>query len=223
MFGYVNTNRRLESILRALARLKGELEFRFDVFGTLWDRGLIDRLIAECGLTDRVSIHGFVSEDDLDAAIGQAHLAFNLRHPTMGEASGGILRSWTLGTPALVTDAGWYATLPQEIAPRVSADDEVQGLVDMLRTLVSDPDRLRRIGEAARAHVLARHAPETYARQLENVLSGFPKAMTRLAARQMLERAALRAQSKPDRAIMLERAAQLVPALLAGAAAGQDD
>jgi glycosyltransferase involved in cell wall biosynthesis len=214
MFGYVNPNRRLESVLRALGKLRTEVDFRFDVFGTLWDHDQIERLIADCGLDDRVTIHGFVSERQLDAAIAQAHLAFNLRHPTMGEASGGILRSWALGTPALVTDAGWYATLPQDIALRIPAENDVQGIMDAVRTLVSAPDRFREMGEAARQHVLRHHTPEVYAQQLKRVLADVPRAMTRLAARQLLERISLQCQSKAVRATMLSRATQMIPQLL---------
>lgn len=214
MFGYVNPNRRLESILRALGALKSDIDFHFDLFGTLWDRARVEQWVSEFGLSDRVALHGFVSERQLDTAIGQAHLAFNLRYPTMGEASGGILRSWSVGTPALVTDAGWYATLPSDIAPRIPVADDVNGIIETVRSLAADPDRFRQMGEAARRHVLSQHAPEVYARRLADVLTGVPQAMSRLAARQMMERISLQARSKSDRAAMLDRATLIIPRLL---------
>jgi glycosyltransferase involved in cell wall biosynthesis len=214
MFGYVNPNRRLESVLRALGELRGQIDFHFDIFGTLWDRTHIERLVGECQLADRVSIHGFVDERTLDAAIARAHLAFNLRHPTMGEASGGILRSWALATPALVTDAGWYATLPAEIAPRVRAENDVPAIRDAILGMVANPAAYRAIGEAARAHLLAHHAPEVYAQRLQTTLADAPRAMAHLAARQALERVAGQARSAAGRSVMLARAAAIVPQLL---------
>jgi glycosyltransferase involved in cell wall biosynthesis len=120
IFGHMGSNRRLESLLTALASWARAPAFRLDVFGSLWDRRAVETQIARCGLVSRVTLHGFVPEPTLDEAIAGAHLAFNLRHPTMGEASGGILRSWAHATPALVTDAGWYADLPDAVARKIS-------------------------------------------------------------------------------------------------------
>ena len=63
--------------------------FQFDILGSLWDPLRIEQAIVSLGLEDRVHVHGFVSESELDEFIANAHLAFNLRFPTMGEASSG--------------------------------------------------------------------------------------------------------------------------------------
>ena len=131
VFGYINPNRRLESIIRALSDLRDSLDFRLDIYGTLWDKTFVESLIARGGLAARVKIHGFVPENELDRVIACAHLAFNLRHPTMGEASGGILRSWAQATPALATNAGWYADLPDDIVLKTSVESEI---VDIQRS-----------------------------------------------------------------------------------------
>ena len=214
MFGYVNPNRRLESVLRALGRLKDDVPFEFDIFGTLWDRPFIDRLIRDQGLLGRVKVHGFVSERQLDEAIGKAHLAFNLRHPTMGEASGGILRSWALGTPALVTNAGWYAGLPADIAPRIPAQDDVDGIVNTIRQLIAEPGRFQQYGDAASTYAKAHHGPEHYADLLAQTLSDTHHAMTRVAARALLERVSVMTRSRADRSTLLSRAARITPDLL---------
>ena len=73
-------------ILEALAPLRDEVPFRFDIMGHVWDEAYVMRRVDELGLQGRVSILGFVSEARLDAALASAHLVFNLRHPTMGEA-----------------------------------------------------------------------------------------------------------------------------------------
>jgi len=136
MFGYINPNRRLESVINALAGMRENLEFQLDIYGTLWNEQLIQRMIVQSGLTDRVTVHGFVPENQLDNAIASAHMAFNLRYPTMGEASGGILRSWACATPTLVTDAGWYADLP---------DDVVRGLKALMRWIEASKPSTREL------------------------------------------------------------------------------
>ena len=211
MYGYINANRRLESILAALA--DWEAPFRFDVYGELWDRERIEGLIAVHGLGDRVSVHGYVPEAELDKAIAGAQLAFNLRHPTMGEASGGILRAWALGTPALVTNAGWYAGLPDEVAWKVSQEKEAADLRSALEVLAADPGRFADMGRAAKAYAAERHTPEAYVRDLEAGLADFPALAERFAGRLMLRRAAERGVGE-ERAAALDRACLAIPQLL---------
>jgi glycosyltransferase involved in cell wall biosynthesis len=215
MFGYINTNRRLESILRALASWREAPDFRFDIFGSLWDQPRIERLIAERGLQRNVVIHGFVSESTLDEAIATAHLAFNLRHPTMGEASGGILRCWAQATPALVTNQGWYANLPDAIAPKISVEHEIADIHGALNALIADPQHYERIGLAGRDRLLEIHSPEAYARTLERALDqALPKLMTRFASRRLMYNVAAKTHSPAERRFLLDRALVNIPDLL---------
>jgi len=213
MFGYVNSNRRLESIIRALGDLRRTLDFRLDIYGTLSNPSHIDSLIVQNGLTRRAVIHGFVSEVKLDEAIAGAHVAFNLRHPTMGEASGGILRSWAQATPALVTNAGWYADLPDDIALKISIENEVDDILRVLTHLGERPDDFEKMGHAARAWLERTHTPDQYARRLSTALSDLPQMMTRYAERRILQRVAAHSRSKVERQVLLERAVEMIPTL----------
>ena len=96
MFGYIGRNRRLDAILTALQGMSERERFRLDVFGEILDNEKgIKKKIRDLGLQDLVTLHGFVSEEKLDDALSRADLAINLRHPTMGEASGSQLRIWS--------------------------------------------------------------------------------------------------------------------------------
>jgi glycosyltransferase involved in cell wall biosynthesis len=213
MFGYVNPNRRLESVLRALSSWRGAPDFRLDIFGALWDRPRIERLIAQSGLKSRVTIHGFVSEQALDEAIAGAHLAFNLRHPTMGEASGGILRSWAHATPALVTNAGWYADLPDDVARKISLEAEIADIHRALSDLVDAPHGFEQMGLCARRRLQDTHAPQAYADALAAALSALPELTKRFASRRLLQRVAAHARSREERSSLLDRASEQIPAL----------
>lgn len=206
MFGYVGSNRRLEGILQALASWPQAPPFQFDIYGSLWDPALINSLIERSGLADRVKVHGFVSDAVLDDAIAQAHLAFNLRSPTMGEASEGILHSWAYATPALVTDEGWYRELPAQVAWKVSADNEIADLHQALNTLIQSPQTFAQMGLAAQGRLLDVHAPDRYVDALARALGDLPALTTRFAARRTLQRAAFNIRSQPERRILLARA-----------------
>lgn len=215
IFGYLNNNRRLESIIHALAALRDILDFQLDIYGTLWDESAIGALIAQSGLQGRINIHGFAPENELDDAIASAHLAFHLRHPTMGEASGGILRSWAHAAPALVTNAAWYAELPDHIVLKLSLENEIADIQTTLRRLDGDSREFERLGLAARDWLERTHAPDPYAQALSAALRDLPLLMARYAARRTLSQVAAASQSKEERHILRKQALDWIPTLFA--------
>ena len=59
-----------------------------------------------------------------------------LRSPTMGETSGTTIRALTLGKPLVVSDVGWFAELPDDVALKVPVgDDEATDLAVALELL----------------------------------------------------------------------------------------
>jgi hypothetical protein len=111
--GYIGRNRRLDAVLRALAQLPEGKRFHLDIYGKLMDGEEVRALVNSLKLEGQVTLRGFVAEKELDAALAHAHLGINLRNPTMGEASASQLRLWSHRLPSLVTQTGWYATLPK--------------------------------------------------------------------------------------------------------------
>jgi len=172
-FGYIAPNRRLDQVLEALATLNPAIRFEFDIFGTLWDERHLRGKIADLGLSDRVRLNGYVAEAALDAALARAHLVFNLRHPTMGEASGSQLRIWNAGAAAAVSDAGWYAGLPADTVLRLPLAGEREAIAALVARIDADRDLPARIGAAGRARLLACHRPETYADGIMEIAAGF--------------------------------------------------
>jgi glycosyltransferase involved in cell wall biosynthesis len=168
VFGFIGLNRRLGSILEALAGLPDK-DVVLDIYGELEESLAIDELAASLGLTGRVHHHGFVPDAELAAALARADLALNLRFPSMGEASGSQLYIWDAALPSLVTRTGWYASLPEDAVFFVEPDDEVATIQLHLTALRRDPDRFRRAGRRGRELLLLHHAPVTYAQGLVSI------------------------------------------------------
>jgi glycosyltransferase involved in cell wall biosynthesis len=167
-FGHIGPNRRLPQILDALGALRSRLDFRFDIAGEIWDLRLIRDKIAELGLEDRVTLRGFLPETTLDSLIAEAHLVFNLRYPTMGEASGSQLRLWSRAACSVVSDIGWYAALPEDTVLRlpVDPDAEAEGLTRLLLEIEADRLRFAEIGRRGLEHLRAHHDPDAYAEEI---------------------------------------------------------
>ncbi|HEV7668118.1 MAG TPA: glycosyltransferase family 4 protein [Thermoanaerobaculia bacterium] len=120
----------------------------------------LDELARAAGVAERVTHLGFLPFDQFEAAIAASDLCLNLRYPTAGETSASLLRVLAVGRPAIVSDYAQFAELPEEIALKVPlGKGEGAALASALRELLAQPDRLRAMGEAARAYVAARHDP----------------------------------------------------------------
>lgn len=189
-FGHIFPNRRLLEVLEALAMVvpgraaAGEaVDFELRVMGRVWDEALVRRKITELGLEDRVRLMGFVEEARLDASLREAHLVLNLREPTVGEASGSQLRLWNAAAPSVVTDLGWYATLPEETVFRIPPGSETTALPPLLRALDRDRGLGSAKGAAGRARLEAAHGTELYAEGIAAIARAFEDdARARLAA-----------------------------------------
>jgi glycosyltransferase involved in cell wall biosynthesis len=156
--------------LSAIAAFPARDRLRLEIFGEMDEPEVVLQQIETLGIGEIVRVHGFVPEAQLDDALDRSSLAVNLRHPTMGEASGSQLRIWSRGLASLVTRTGWYADLPPESVGFVEPDNEVADLQRHFQEALDNPDVLRSMGDAGRRHLAARHSPERYANEMADVI-----------------------------------------------------
>ena len=179
MFGFLGGNRRVEPTLRALSVSAVRSSFTLDIYGAYYDPPALLAMIDQLGLQNQVFVRGFMPIEELDDALAQADLAFNLRYPTMGEASASQLRIWAHGLPSIVTRVGWYAAQPEDclhfIEPETEADDLEHALVDFC----CDPQRWGAMGARGRAYVHFMHRPEIYADELATLVQQEPRRRMR--------------------------------------------
>jgi glycosyltransferase involved in cell wall biosynthesis len=173
-FGHLNENKRVPQLLRAFAELRrthpaarlllvGEEAPGFDLAGRLERLGLD---------SEGVIREPYVEEARLWSLLAACDACVLLRSPTMGETSGSAIRALSIGKPLVVSDLGWFAELPDEVALKVpvGGDAEIAGIVAALEQL-ADPATVAGMGAAARAYVEGEHAlpkvAEQYAEALE--------------------------------------------------------
>jgi len=191
-FGHIGPNRRLEQVLEALAGMGPDFDFVLDIAGKIWNPDLIDARCNALGIAGKVRRHGYIPEADLDFLLSRAHLVFNLRHPTMGEASGSQLRIWNAAAASVVTDQGWYHHLPEDTVFRMPVDDDVTGLRTLLERLDKDRSIGQALGAAGYERLVERHGPADYADGIVDVARAFESdirdAFLASAARRLLSR-----------------------------------
>jgi len=178
-FGVVNSSKRIPELLRAFARVRARHpESTLLLVGPTSPGFDLDRRLQRLGLEDEGLIHeGWVDERRLWALMAGVDVCVNLRHPTMGETSGSVIRSMLLGKPLVVSDVGWFSELPVGVALKVPVDErETDGLEAALELLVTREHVRAEMGRAAfelarRDHDLERVA-ELYAAALEESAGG---------------------------------------------------
>jgi hypothetical protein len=88
-------------------------------------------------------------------------LAVNLRFPTGGETSHTCLRLLGLGRPVLVSDAGWFAEIPDSCCAKVPTDALEEPTLDaLLEALLGSSELRAALGENARRWALREHSVE---------------------------------------------------------------
>jgi len=188
IFGFLGRNRRVDAFLKTFAEFPQRGRFRLDVYGTSQTEEITQQLICELGLGESVTMHGFVGEDVLDAALRQSDLAINLRYPTMGEASGSQLVIWQYGLPSLVTRVGWYATLPEDAVGFVRFDHERDDIHAELSDFLAEPERYREMGRNGRRYVEEQHTREGYINSLLELASSVSDSHAIWSARNLSSR-----------------------------------
>jgi glycosyltransferase involved in cell wall biosynthesis len=151
VFGDLNAAKLLDVVLEAMVLLPQDVHLA--LVGRRIPGYDAEPLVRASGLGARVSLHTDVSDDDFLAWMCAADVAVDLRYPHRGEVSGSLSRAMQCGRPTVVSATGTYLDLPVDVVVRVPAGRlEPRELADALRALVDDPERRRRIGEAAREH-----------------------------------------------------------------------
>jgi glycosyltransferase involved in cell wall biosynthesis len=185
VFGFLGPNRKLPLLLRALATFPERERFRLDIFGTMDGQEKMHQLVCRLGLSEIVTLHGFVPASELDAALRETDLVVNLRDPSMGEASGSQLHLWQYALPSLVTRRAWYATLPENTVAFVRPEHEVEDIQRHLMAFLANPETYRELGRHGQRHVAEHHSIESYADALLEVAARTPEFQAKWIARDL--------------------------------------
>ncbi len=153
--GRLERYKRVDLLLRATARLAGELpDLDLVIVGRGSERERLERLAAELGIARRVRFTGFVSDAERDAALAEARVCVC---PSVKEGWGiTVIEANALGLPVVATDAPGLrdAIRGSEtgiLVPEGRPDAYVERLTGALRELLADDGRLARMSEQARA------------------------------------------------------------------------
>ena len=177
----MNASKRIPQLLEAFARLRRERpDARLLLVGAVSPGFDLDRRLQRLGLSgEGIVREAYVEEERLWALMAACDVCVNLRSPTMGETSGSVIRQLSLGKPVVVSDVGWFAELPDDVALKVPVDDDETETLDAALELLARDEGAR----AAMAAAGARARPRASTTSTASPSSTPPRSSRRQAAR----------------------------------------
>ncbi len=148
----------LDTAIQGLARLRGDIRWRLDVYGEGPWRPRIEATIAQTGTEGRVTLHGRVPIDDLPRLLADADIGLV---PSVGEPyldyslSTKLLEYAAMGVPTVATDLATFRHHFTEAALRFVPGDDPDALARAIQDLVADPAGTVAMGREARRQASA--------------------------------------------------------------------
>ncbi len=181
----VDTYKGHDIIIRALVQVRERVpDVQWLVVGDGPLRSGLERLASEAGVSDAVHFLGAVTDAERDAALDQAHVfAMPSRLPPGGVGGEGFgivyLEANARGLPVVAGGVGGAPDAVVHEETGILVDPEDSGAVaDALTSLLLDPDRARRLGDAG-ARRAQGFAWPLIARQLEDIVLDLAGGVTR--------------------------------------------
>ncbi len=156
--GFMNFNRRLETVYRSVKELKDRgLKPALTLIGRI-DPALMrhcQAMAKELDIADLVVHTGYIkSYETFLGHISAVDVVVNLRYPTAGETSGVSQTAMALSKPLIVSDTPANADIPTRAAFKVKPDDlEIPTLAAALEALARDSELREAMGKAGHVHV----------------------------------------------------------------------
>jgi glycosyltransferase involved in cell wall biosynthesis len=186
-FGNLNMNKRVPQLLEAFARLHARHPgAKLLLVGASAERFDLDRRLERLGLqgSDAIVREHYVPEERLWSLIAACDICVNLRFPTMGETSGSVLRTLSLGKPVVVSEIGWFSELPDDVALKVPVDEYETRTLEAALELLTVPAARAAMSAAALDYVAREH-------DLQHVADRYAAALEEAAGRAPVEAAVL--------------------------------
>ena len=164
-FGVLNPNKLIHKVIEQIGQsryLRDNVTYAIIGEGDKKYMRRLRELIIARGLSQIVTLTGWLSDADLWRQLTRADLVVNLRNPHMGESSGSLLNALFAGSAILVWNHGCYAEFPDDVVHKISSED---ALAPTLERLCRDRFLRERMGSNARRHALARFNTSSFCRR----------------------------------------------------------
>jgi glycosyltransferase involved in cell wall biosynthesis len=150
--GDMNPAKQLDAVAGAVARLGDDVHLA--LVGRRVPTWSPAELVRSSPLGRRLTVATDVSDEAFLGWLHAADVVADLRFPHRGEVSGTLIRAMQVGRASVVSGTGTYHDVPNDVVVHVApGQPDVAELAGVFSDLAGDPERRRRLGAAARAHL----------------------------------------------------------------------
>src|SRR5260370_936426 len=107
---------------------------------------------------------------ELHRRVAEADVLACLRWSALEGASGSCIEAMSYGKAIIVTDTGFYSSIPSDCVLKVSLAREAQELAQHLEMVVVDVNERNALGKRALDWAKREYTPETYSERIEPLL-----------------------------------------------------
>lgn len=158
--GIINTSKGLSSVGLIAALDAADHQVAVSVFGiALTDTELVDELKTY----DNIEVETNVTDFEFSQKLSQLDMLICYRSEYHGEASLTVVEAMAHGVVPVVRRIGWYDELPDNVAIKVDAEEELSGVIE---GILSHPDVLLKYKNACVEYAAKYHSYERYARNM---------------------------------------------------------
>jgi glycosyltransferase involved in cell wall biosynthesis len=173
-FGHVTPEKRIGSILRALAALSKSVDARLMLVGETRDYYDVRAEASQFGVAELVTVTGYIDERAVAPYLQAADVCLCLRWPSARETSASWLRCLAAGRPTVISELAHTSHVPavdprgwtplagegpdvEPVAVAVDVLDELRSLTLAIRRLAADPMLRHRLAHRARSWWASEH------------------------------------------------------------------
>lgn len=172
VFGDINPNKRVDSIMRAIGsedRLVRSLTLSLVGRIVKSEKIRLDHLAKELGID--IDIVGEADNRTYASYLLATDVVSCLRYPTTESASATAIEAMLAGKPVLVTDTGFYRDLPNDLVFKIAIETEQQSLVDALLNVIANDYDVVALSSAITTWAESTFTPAEYCRQIAHFIT----------------------------------------------------
>ena len=165
--GFMTSSKRINVLLEALASVReAGHNIKLLLVGKMLPGCQVLQSIEECGLDEEVLVTGYVDTRTFTEYLAVPDIFVALRYPSAGETSASVIKMMGTGKPVLLSDHYAFSEFPDDCCMKVTpGDNEKEELERLLVWSKENPEKVRQVGENARAYVTTHHDIQNSARQ----------------------------------------------------------
>ncbi len=183
--GHVNMNKRIDKIIESIGLDPILREHMAYIIVGFIDLEMKEKLytLAKQYQVD-LKILGEVDDVTLKQTIIESDAISCLRWPVLEAASASAIEGMLYAKPIMVTDAGFYAELPDDYVKKVDPNNEMNAISETLHWFYENTEKRQRLGLVAQQWAIQTFTPENYAEKLIEMVFAVNKAKSLIEASQ---------------------------------------